>query len=1279
MVWNPARSPLTINRGQRLGRAEPAHRFEFGEELAVFHASQVDMVTQEDFPKEDAEGVERKVRKMPKKGIGGKEETPMGKALPTWSEMAKEGVFSTHKLGLEKSSKIPHKLSSQGVHVYDRPNDGTVARRFIQLVEKYPAIWKDQGIIKMEPGEEMRVPLVEGWQNYPVGQRAYPQGIEGRKFLDDTLDGLHDQDRMEWQQGPTPFAAPAFTHWRVAKDARKGRMVVDLRCLNRVAIPDAYPLPLQSDIIAMLRGKQFITVVDASAFFHQFPVAKEHQDRFTVITHRGLERSKVALMGFRNSPPHVQRYMDKILRPWKDSTKAYVDDIVIASDNMDDHLRDVERVFQLFAEKRISLSAKKSFLAYPSVQLLGFEVNALGLCNTEERVAALRSIPFPKTLGELDRWLGLTGFLRHLCPQYAARIDPLQKRKTQLWADARREGKDGGQARKAYGANRTWEPTEPEIRAFEEVRDILSSDTALVHMDPDRQLFVQLDASGTGMGAVLFHAKRDYVWNQQGPIPPAQVQPIMYLSRRVNDAESRYFATELEVACLTWVLRKTRAIIQSSRVNPVVIFTDHGATPGIMRQIRINSADTTRATTRLMRASLLCSEYNIRGIHVPGQTNVIADTLSRAPGQASEPSEVGELDRDWAEVYLANIQREVYHLRHLRHGTTTARMDDATRKEIREAYKEEKRWTKLIEAMPAEGDKSATPYYMEDDLLYLVEPCGKRRLVVPDKIVPRLLKQYHDDGYHCGENRMFHDINSSFVIYKLRSKIEDYVSTCPTCGENRTDRRPRIGRLQPILAPAIPFHTITMDFVVALPPAPATGTPFYVEGFEVHDAVLTVTDKFTKAVLLIPGNTTYGAREWGQMLLRAIQLGNWATPAAIISDRDSKFTSTIWGQLWESQGTALRMSTAWHPQTDGQSERTNQTMEIAIRFLAAEHPSAPWNNHLIAMQHHSNNTWHEVIKATPNQLLYGFRTKELRDLPADWDRDEERSVIQEEAKQSIARGQMFMKKRYDDKHRWTEFKPGDWVYLETKHYQLPGKPSRKFSQQRFAVQVKERVGHLAYRVDIPPTMHIHPVVSVQYISEATPPGTDKYGRGHMRPGAVESPAEEDKSAWRDEYQHYEVDRIKGKRKVRGRTEYLVAWKGWPAQFDIYMPEVAIEAKELIKEYEETTANMEALQGRLVARKGPEEKPQPGDLPEPRRRSQRKHRWQKESLLQDGMAQSPREGQRAVLGGSMEQLRQEGSEPEPTDGHATFPRKRGPGRPRKEGTRYQGAALSQTTK
>jgi len=166
---------------------------------------------------------------------------------------------------------------------------------------------------------------------------------------------------------------------------KKGRVVVDLRPLNKITIPDSYPLPLQSGIIEAIRGRKYLAIIDATSFFFQFLVLfqflvhPDHRDVFTIVSHRGRERSTVALMGYRNSPAHVRRYMDRLLHKVGHFCRAFIDDIVIFSETYEEHLEHLDKVFTMFQENGISINPAKSFVGCPSVKPLGFYVDSLGL------------------------------------------------------------------------------------------------------------------------------------------------------------------------------------------------------------------------------------------------------------------------------------------------------------------------------------------------------------------------------------------------------------------------------------------------------------------------------------------------------------------------------------------------------------------------------------------------------------------------------------------------------------------------------------------------------------------------------------------------------------------------------------------------------------------------------------------------------------------------------------------------------------------------------------
>ena len=166
----------------------------------------------------------------------------------------------------------------------------------------------------------MRVPLKPGWETKvsAIKPRIYPLGNNARQLVDDTFNEMHKQGHLEFTTNPTPFSFPVFVIWKSDSDGKKkGRAVVDMRKLNDLVLPDSYPLPLQSEIIANVQGCTNLAVLDAASFFYQWCLHPDHRFMFTLVTHHGQETFQVPIMDYINSVAYVQREIDNILLKYK--------------------------------------------------------------------------------------------------------------------------------------------------------------------------------------------------------------------------------------------------------------------------------------------------------------------------------------------------------------------------------------------------------------------------------------------------------------------------------------------------------------------------------------------------------------------------------------------------------------------------------------------------------------------------------------------------------------------------------------------------------------------------------------------------------------------------------------------------------------------------------------------------------------------------------------------------------------------------------------------------
>lgn len=180
--------------------------------------------------------------------------------------------------------------------------------------------------------------------------KIYNIGKRGRDAIDRTLDPLHRQDKIEFSIRHTPSAHLVFVVYRDTVDDKenlttKERVVMDLRNLNAESVKDLYPLATKEEILHLVKGCHFITVIDAASFFYQWAVHPEGWNRLGVISHRGQEFLKVAVMEYYNSVEHGQRQMDYHLRAYRGFCRGYIEDIVIASATLADHIRHLRLVF----------------------------------------------------------------------------------------------------------------------------------------------------------------------------------------------------------------------------------------------------------------------------------------------------------------------------------------------------------------------------------------------------------------------------------------------------------------------------------------------------------------------------------------------------------------------------------------------------------------------------------------------------------------------------------------------------------------------------------------------------------------------------------------------------------------------------------------------------------------------------------------------------------------------------------------------------------------------
>jgi len=313
----------------------------------------------------------------------------------------------------------------------------------------------------------------------------------------------------------------------------------------------------------------------------------------------------------------------------------------------------------------------------------------------------------------------------------------------------------------------------------------------------------------------------------------------------------------------------------------------------------------------------------------------------------------------------------------------------------------------------------------------------------------------------------------------MKRDVAEFVSKCLTCQQVKAEHQVPAGLLHPLPVPEWKWERITMDFVMGLPRTQKS-----------HDAVWVIVDRLTKSAHFLPVRMDYSLERLAKLYIDEI-VRLHGVPVSIVSDRDPRFTSRFWGSLQRALGTRLNFSTAFHPQTDGQSERVIQILEDMLRACVIEFEGS-WDTHLPLIEFAYNNSYQSSIGMPPYEALYGRKCR----TPLCWDDVGERKMIgpeivqQTEEKIKVIRGRLKtasdrQKSYVDLKRRDIEYAVGEKVFLKVSPWKRIMRFGRKGKlSPRFIgpYEVLERVGPLAYRLALPPELEkIHNVFHVSML------------------------------------------------------------------------------------------------------------------------------------------------------------------------------------------------------
>jgi len=402
------------------------------------------------------------------------------------------------------------------------------------------------------------------------------------------------------------------------------------------------------------------------------------------------------------------------------------------------------------------------------------------------------------------------------------------------------------------------------------------------------------------------------------------------------------------------------------------------------------------------------------------------------------------------------------------------------------------------------------------------------RLYIPpaSPLLQEILAVVHNDG-HEGIHRTLHRLRRDFHFPTMRRLVQDFVKACVTCQQYKSDHLRPAGLLQPLPVPSAVWADIGIDFIEALP---------RVQGKTV---ILSVVDRFSKYCHFIPLAHPYTAESVAHAFFADI-VRLHGVPQSIVSDRDPVFTSAFWQELMRLTGTKLYMSSAFHPQTDGQTEAANRVIVMYLRCFTGDRPRQ-WLRWLPWAEYTYNTAYQSSLRETPFRVVYGRDPPTIRSyepgetrVAAVAQEMEERAAFLDDIRYRLEQAQAVQKRVYDQHHRPVSFQVGDWALLRLRQRaaaSLPRSATGKLKPRYVGqYQVAELINEVAVRLQLPPGARLHDVFHVGVLKKfvGTPPAVPPLLPPLLHGAVVPAPA-----------------RVTRARLARGVRQVLVEWQGEP--------------------------------------------------------------------------------------------------------------------------------------
>ena len=680
--------------------------------------------------------------------------------------------------------------------------------------------------------------------------------------------------------------------------------------MNKITKKNRYPLPLIHELFDRVRGATIFTRLDLKGAYNLVRMRPGDEWLTAFRTRYGHYEYCVMPFGLTNAPATFQTLINDVLRPYLDVfCVAYLDDILIFSKNLSDHIPHVKAVLSALLTSGLFLNGEKCIFHAPSVSFLGYIIAENGFTMDPEKVACISNWPLPKNLKDVQSFLGFCNFYRRFISDYSNISYPL----TNLM-------------RKDTLFNFTSSCT----KAFETLRSSFLEAPVLAHFDAALPITLECDASDYALGAVISQTQSD-----------GTLRPVAFYGRKFTAPELNYDVFDKEMLAIVTAMGEWRCYLEGSRL-PFSILTDHK---------NIKYFTTSRALNRRQaRWAEFLAGFDFCLQFRPGLLNGRADAISRRPDfntkggdspaakhsltlispRVDVPTSI--LQSTMTPGSLTDTPRSSAFAVVPSRQTSTSMTDLSLPEQIRISQLTDSTLMPIIESLTTDPSspyaRQGYAYPAEGPLVF------QSRLCVPNEanIKLAILAECHDDSVsgHFGRHKTIELVARRFHWRGPHSFVIKYVATCLPCQRSKTPRHKPHGLLQPLPVPTRPWSSISIDFIVKLPKSNGC------------DSILVIVDRMTKLAHFIGCNESMQAPDLANLFLRNVFRAH-GLPLDIVSDRGPLFVSKFWQATLAALKVKSNLSTAYHPQTDGQTERVNAALEQYLRVYE-NYQQTNWNS-----------------------------------------------------------------------------------------------------------------------------------------------------------------------------------------------------------------------------------------------------------------------------------------------------------------------------------------------